>query len=92
MDYKTDSSRSSKRRIKWSIIFKRDVDINSEDGSTHIVRFADFIETDSCYYMIQELVTGGEIFGEVVKYTYFSEDLSRFVVRQLAFAIKHYIN
>lgn len=68
---------------------KRDIDINSNDGSTHIVRFVDFYETDSYYYILQELVTGGEIFGEVVKYTYFSEDLSRFVVRQLAFAIKH---
>lgn len=68
---------------------KRDIDTNPHSGSTHIVRFVDFYETDSYYYIVQELVTGGEIFGEVVKYTYFSEDLSRFVVRQLAFAIKH---
>lgn len=89
VDYKTNRSWSDKNAELNEDILKRDVDINSEDGSTHIVRFVDFIETDSCYYMIQELVTGGEIFGEVVKYTYFSEDLSRFVVRQLAFAIKH---
>ena len=80
---------SNKYRTFNEDILKRDIDTNSEDGSTHIVRFVDFIETDSYYYIVQELVTGGEIFGEVVKYTYFSEDLSRFVVRQLAFAIKH---
>ncbi|OBA29114.1 Pkinase-domain-containing protein [Hanseniaspora valbyensis NRRL Y-1626] len=68
---------------------KRDIDSDSNDGYTHIVRFIDFYETDSYYYIIQELLSGGEIFGEVVKYTYFSEDLSRFVVKQLAFAIKH---
>ncbi|XBW37743.1 hypothetical protein QEN19_003325 [Hanseniaspora menglaensis] len=68
---------------------KNDIDTNADDGVAHIVKYVDFYETECYYYMIQELVTGGEIFGEVVKYTYFSEDLSRFVVRQLAFAIKH---
>lgn len=89
VDYKTNSSWSNKNAALNDDLLKKDIDVNSEDGPTHIVRFVDFIETDSYYYMVQELVTGGEIFGEVVKYTYFSEDLSRFVVRQLAFAIKH---
>lgn len=89
VEYKPSPSSSNKYATFNEDILKRDIDTNSEDGSTHIVRFVDFIETDSYYYIVQELVTGGEIFGEVVKYTYFSEDLSRFVVRQLAFAIKH---
>lgn len=89
VEYKPSPSSSNKYHTFNEDILKRDIDTNSEDGSTHIVRFVDFIETDSYYYIVQELVTGGEIFGEVVKYTYFSEDLSRFVVRQLAFAIKH---
>ncbi|KAL6932949.1 hypothetical protein ACO0R3_002039 [Hanseniaspora guilliermondii] len=89
VEFKPRSSNTNKYATLNEEILKRDVDTNSEDGPTHIVRFVDFIETDSYYYIVQELVTGGEIFGEVVKYTYFSEDLSRFVVRQLAFAIKH---
>ena len=66
-----------------------DFDSDENNGPAHIVEFVDFIETEQYYYMIQELLTGGEIFGEIVKYTYFSEDLSRFVIRQLAIAIKH---
>ncbi|EJS42528.1 rck2p [Saccharomyces arboricola H-6] len=56
---------------------------------SQIVSFIDFQETDSYYYIIQELLTGGEIFGEIVRLTYFSEDLSRHVVKQLALAVKH---
>ncbi|CDO95876.1 unnamed protein product [Kluyveromyces dobzhanskii CBS 2104] len=55
----------------------------------NIVSFIDFQESKSYYYIIQELLAGGEIFGEIVKYTYFSEDLSRHVIRQVANAVKH---
>ncbi|EHN01153.1 Rck2p [Saccharomyces cerevisiae x Saccharomyces kudriavzevii VIN7] len=56
---------------------------------SQIVAFIDFQETNSYYYIIQELLTGGEIFGEIVRLTYFSEDLSRHVIKQLALAVKH---
>ncbi|CAI4047881.1 hypothetical protein SUVZ_12G2840 [Saccharomyces uvarum] len=56
---------------------------------SQIVSFIDFQESDSYYYIIQELLTGGEIFGEIVRLTYFSEDLSRHVIKQLALAVKH---
>lgn len=55
----------------------------------HIVEFIEFQETESHYYIVQELLDGGEIFGEIVKYTYFSEELSRHVIRHLALAVKH---
>ncbi|KAH3671726.1 hypothetical protein OGAPHI_000431 [Ogataea philodendri] len=54
-----------------------------------IVKFYDFIETEEFYFIVQELVVGGEIFNEIVKYTYFSEDLSRHVIIQVAEAIKY---
>lgn len=63
--------------------------ISSGNDSHNIVQFVDFQESESYYYIIQELLRGGEIFGEIVKYTYFSEDLSRHVIKQLALAVKH---
>ena len=54
----------------------------------NIVKFIEFKESRSFYYIVQELLTGGEIFNSIVKYTYFSEDLSRHVIRQLGNAIK----
>ncbi|CCF59990.1 hypothetical protein KAFR_0I02100 [Kazachstania africana CBS 2517] len=55
----------------------------------NIVQFIEFKETRSNYYIVQELLDGGEIFNEIVKYTYFSEDLCRHVIRQLGLAIRH---
>lgn len=54
----------------------------------NIVKFIEFKETSSFYYIIQELLTGGEIFNSIVKYTYFSEDLSRHVIKQLGNAVR----
>lgn len=63
--------------------------ITSGNGSEHLVQFVDFQESKNYYYIVQELLRGGEIFGEIVKYTYLSEDLSKHVIKQLALAVKH---
>jgi serine/threonine protein kinase len=55
----------------------------------NIVKFIEFKEVPEFYYIVQEIVEGGEIFNEIVKYTYFSEDLSRHVLKQVAEAIKY---
>ncbi|CCK71926.1 serine/threonine protein kinase RCK2 KNAG_0I01360 [Huiozyma naganishii CBS 8797] len=55
----------------------------------NVVKFIDFKETRSYYYIVQELLKGGEIFNVIVKFTYFSEDLSRHIIRQLGVAVKH---
>lgn len=53
----------------------------------NIVKFLDFIENDQFYYIVQELLEGGELFNQIVKYTYFSEDLARHVIIQVAEAL-----
>lgn len=55
----------------------------------NVVRFVEFKEVEEFYYIVQELVEGGEIFNEIVKYTYFSEDLARHIISQVGEAIKY---
>ncbi|CCH60938.1 hypothetical protein TBLA_0D04420 [Henningerozyma blattae CBS 6284] len=55
----------------------------------NIVKFIDFQESSNYYYIVQELLNGGEIFGEIVRLTYFSEDLCRHVITQLAISVKY---
>uniref|UniRef100_A0A0L0NR43 Protein kinase domain-containing protein n=1 Tax=Candidozyma auris TaxID=498019 RepID=A0A0L0NR43_CANAR len=55
----------------------------------NIVNFIEFIESDPYYYIVQELVGGGEIFSAIVNYTYLSEDLSRHVIYQTALAVRY---
>lgn len=55
----------------------------------NIVRMLAFLETPEHYFIVLELVSGGELFHQIVQLTYFSEDLSRHVIIQVAHAIRY---
>ncbi|KAI8049787.1 kinase-like domain-containing protein [Gilbertella persicaria] len=54
-----------------------------------IIDMYDFIETKEYYFLVLELCEGGEIFHQIVRLTYFSEDLSRHCIRQVAEGIRY---
>ena len=53
----------------------------------NIVKLIDFAESRQYYYIVLELAPGGELFHQIVRLTYFSEDLSRHVILQVAKAL-----
>ncbi len=53
----------------------------------NIVKLIDFFESKEHYFIILELAPGGELFHQIVRLTYFSEDLSRHVITQVAEAL-----
>ena len=55
----------------------------------NIVKLFEFSESEEYYYIILELCTGGELFHQVIRLSYFSEDLSRHVVIQVARALEY---
>lgn len=55
----------------------------------NIVRLLEFSETRDYYYLILELLEGGELFHQIVRLTYFSEGLSRHVIVQVAEALRY---
>src|SRR5438034_8528001 len=55
----------------------------------NVVRLVDFSESKQYYYIILELCPGGELFHQIVRLTYFSENLSRHVIVQVARAIEY---
>lgn len=67
----------------------KEVTIMRQLNHPNIVRFIEFIDSPTYYYIVQELAPGGEIFTMIVKYTYLSEDLSRWVITQVAQAIRY---
>ncbi|QSL67121.1 hypothetical protein MERGE_001510 [Pneumocystis wakefieldiae] len=71
-------------------VFK-EIRIMQDINHTNIVRFLGFLENNDYYFLILELVEGGEIFYQIVRLTYFSEELSRHVITQVAHAI-HYLH
>lgn len=55
----------------------------------NIVKLIDFSESRQYYYIVLELCPGGELFHQIVRLTYFSEDLSRHVIVQVAEALEY---
>lgn len=55
----------------------------------NIIRLIEFSEAKQYYYIILELAPGGELFHQIVKLTYFSEELSRHVIVQVAKALEY---
>ncbi|KAI0952025.1 hypothetical protein AcV7_007954 [Taiwanofungus camphoratus] len=54
-----------------------------------IVKLINFFESPEHYFLILELLEGGELFHQIVKLTYFSENLSRHVILQVAQGIRY---
>lgn len=55
----------------------------------NITKLIDFRETPDYYFIVLELIPGGELFHQIVRLTYFSEDLSRHVILQVAEAVRY---
>ncbi|ANB14555.1 serine/threonine protein kinase RCK2 [Sugiyamaella lignohabitans] len=55
----------------------------------NVVELIDFKETKDHYFIVLELIPGGELFHQIVRLTYFSEDLARHVIVQVAEAVRY---
>ncbi|KAH7904223.1 kinase-like domain-containing protein [Hygrophoropsis aurantiaca] len=60
-------------------------------GTNHpaVVRLISFSESQEYYFLVLELMEGGELFHQIVKLTYFSENLARHVILQVAQGIRY---
>ena len=55
----------------------------------NVVSLVEFSESRQYYYIVLELCPGGELFHQIVRLTYFSEELSRHVIVQVANALEY---
>ncbi|EAW11405.1 serine/threonine-protein kinase [Aspergillus clavatus NRRL 1] len=67
----------------------KEVQIMRQLDHPNIVQLIHFSESRQYYYIVLELCPGGELFHQIVRLTYFSEDLSRHVILQVAKAIEY---
>jgi len=55
----------------------------------NIIKLVEFSESKQYYYIVLELAPGGELFHQIVRLTYFSEELSRHVIVKVAKALEY---
>ncbi|KAL8367233.1 hypothetical protein RB599_010287 [Gaeumannomyces hyphopodioides] len=67
----------------------KEVQIMRQVDHPNIINLIDFTESKRYYYIILELAPGGDLFHQIVRLTYFSEDLSRHVIVQAAKALEY---
>ncbi|KAI2630181.1 CAMK/CAMK1 protein kinase [Hypomontagnella submonticulosa] len=67
----------------------KEVQIMRQLDHPNIIKLVDFSESRQYYYIILELAPGGELFHQIVRLTYFSEELSRHVIVQVAKALEY---
>ncbi|KAI9263723.1 kinase-like domain-containing protein [Sporodiniella umbellata] len=67
----------------------KEVQIMRNIRHPNIVQLVHYTETSHNYFLTMELCEGGELFHQIVKLTYFSEELSRHVMTQVASAVKY---
>ncbi|KAI8369128.1 kinase-like domain-containing protein, partial [Choanephora cucurbitarum] len=67
----------------------KEVQIMRNMNHKNIVQLIQFSESDDYYFLVLELCQGGELFHRIVKLTYFSEDLARHVITQVAEGIRY---
>ncbi|KAG0266815.1 hypothetical protein BG011_000867 [Mortierella polycephala] len=67
----------------------KEVQIMRQLKHSGIVELYEFTESNEHYFLVLELAPGGELFHRIVKLTYFSEELTRHVIVQVAQAIRY---
>ncbi|THH33804.1 hypothetical protein EUX98_g444 [Antrodiella citrinella] len=54
-----------------------------------VIKLLSFSESEEHYFLVLELMEGGELFHQIVRLTYFSENLARHVILQVAQGIRY---
>ncbi|KAK1245673.1 hypothetical protein MKX07_004742 [Trichoderma sp. CBMAI-0711] len=75
-------------RMQRSNILK-EVQIMRQLDHPNIIKLIEFSESKQYYYIVLELAPGGELFHQIVRLTYFSEELSRHVIVRVARALEY---
>ncbi|CAO3614138.1 unnamed protein product [Cunninghamella blakesleeana] len=83
---KSDINPTQKSSVLKEVQLMRNFDHES------IISLYEFIETKEYYFLVMELCEGGELFHQIVHLTYFSEDLAKHCISQVAEGIRYLHN
>lgn len=88
-DKHLNSKFKKKPRVTERANILKEIQIMRATSHPSIVKLHSFSESPDHYFLVMELMDGGELFHQIVKLTYFSENLSRHVILQVAHGIRY---
>ncbi|EPQ28814.1 uncharacterized protein PFL1_03617 [Pseudozyma flocculosa PF-1] len=88
-DGRLDPNFRKKNRVTERANILKEVQIMRNLKHPGIVELLSFSESREYYFLVLELLEGGELFHQIVKLTYFSEALARHVILQVAHGIRY---
>ncbi|KAN0063076.1 MAPK-activated protein kinase Srk1 [Thecaphora frezii] len=88
-DGRLDPNFRKKNRVTERANILKEVQIMRNLKHPGIVELLSFSESRDFYFLVLELLEGGELFHQIVKLTYFSEALARHVILQVAHGIRY---
>lgn len=68
---------------------KNELTILGEKSHPNIIRIVDLIEDDDNYYVVSELVKGGELFKRLTKLTVFTESQAADIIHQIMLGLNY---
>lgn len=75
--------------VKQIANINNEISIMKRLNHPNVLRLVDLFNNDDFCYIVLEYCDGGEIFNKIIEYTYFSEDLSKFIFAQLLSAVDY---
>jgi calcium-dependent protein kinase len=77
------AKRAIQKQEVYMELLKNELAILGEKSHPNLIRIVDLMEDDRNYYVVSELVKGGELFKRLVKVSKFTETQARDIVLQL---------
>ena len=68
---------------------QNELSILGEKSHPNIIRIVDLIEDDNNYYVVSEVVKGGELFDRLTKMTTFTEIIACDIVHQIMLGLNY---
>lgn len=68
---------------------EQELEVLSKTDHPHIVRVFELLQDDANFYIVTELVTGGELYDHIIKVKRISERQAADVIKQLLLAINY---
>ena len=68
---------------------EQELEVLSKTDHPHMVRVFELLQDDANFYIVTELVTGGELYEHIIKVKRISERSAADVIKQLLLAISY---